>query len=73
MSGMADTYSYDVVNFSEDKYRRMQAADLRLAINSPTGELTRWVLVEGFLDRLSLHFQNILMQSLQSGKKSFAT
>ena len=51
MSGMADTYSYDVVDFSEDKYRRMQAADLHLAINSPTGELTKWVLVEGFLDR----------------------
>ena len=51
MSEMSDTYSYDVADFSEDKYRRMQAADLRLAINSPTGELTKWVLVEGFRDR----------------------
>ena len=46
-----DTYNYDVAEIGEDKYRKMQAADLRLAINSPSGEQTKWVLVEGRMDR----------------------
>lgn len=45
------TYSYDIGRLPEDKYRKMQAADLQLAINSPMGEQTKWVLVEGRMDR----------------------
>lgn len=48
---VTDTYNYDVAEIGEDKYRKMQAADLRLAVNSPSGEQTKWVLVEGRMDR----------------------
>ena len=51
MKSETSTYSYDVGRMPEDKYRKMQAADLQLAINSPTGEDTKWVLVEGRMDR----------------------
>lgn len=51
MMSETDTYNYDVAEIGEDKYRKMQAADLRLAINSPSGEQTKWVLVEGRMDR----------------------
>lgn len=48
---MIDTPNLDLEKIAEEKYRRMQAADLRQAINSPSGELTKWVLVEGKFDR----------------------
>lgn len=48
---MIDTPSLDLEKIAEEKYRRMQAADLCLAIDSPAGELTKWVLVEGKFDR----------------------
>lgn len=51
MSDAVETYNYDIGRLDEDKYRKMQAADLRQAINSPSGEMTRWVLVEGKQDR----------------------
>lgn len=40
----------DLESISSAKYRKMQLADLRQAINSPHGELMMWVLVEGRVD-----------------------
>lgn len=42
--------SRDLESISNAKYRKMQLADLRQAINSPQGELMMWVLVEGRVD-----------------------